>query len=499
VVIAIIAILIALLLPAIQKAREAAARLQCQNNLKQIGIALHAYNETNKYFPCSGEALADNGNETAFVMHSTFTHLLPYLEYNDLAASIDLTKAYNDPNQSLLPGTTSQSTAFQTAIPTFLCPTNPLRPKSGADTMGYGYIDYMIINYVNLGDDQFLPSGAGTYPLAPTLPGKSSAAAPNNNGNAYILQTAAGGVPNWTVPGGANATSFTYSVARWPGALSASYKDNTVLAQFTPGTTTNTTATTIKLTAAGVATPTTPPLATDVFGNVGALPTTLTYVYANVLTYSGTNGPVAAASVTLANGLSGFTNLQNFNASAPTGLLITDTNPRSATYGTWKSGARGPAVGDITDGLSKTVAIVEEVGRTETFGTLKYDDPFGTTTYNGGKRCAWRWAEPDNANGVSGPPNGIYKDGKYGKVINNNATPFGGPTTGGYAAASPSGCPWSINNCGPNDEPFSFHTNGVNCLFMDGSVRFIKDDIDQVTWKRLVTAIEGIPSGYVEP
>src|SRR5262249_42110640 len=83
VVIAIIAILIGLWLPAVQKVREAAARTTCQNNLKQMGLALHNYADAHQEFPTSGEgtdfANAPTG-PSIFDTHSTFTMLLPYLE-----------------------------------------------------------------------------------------------------------------------------------------------------------------------------------------------------------------------------------------------------------------------------------------------------------------------------------------------------------------------------------------------------------------------------------
>jgi len=109
VVIAIIAILIGLLLPAVQKVREAANRTKCQNNLKQIGLAIHNYHDANKLMPPSRLG----------PQYATWCVLiLPYLEQDGLYRQWDLTKTYYQ--QSVA--------AQQTAVSLYFCPTRRSPP-----------------------------------------------------------------------------------------------------------------------------------------------------------------------------------------------------------------------------------------------------------------------------------------------------------------------------------------------------------------------------------
>jgi prepilin-type processing-associated H-X9-DG protein len=115
VVLAIVAFLIALLLPATRSARPAARRAQCTNNLKQIALALHSYEQSHNALPPAYTVDA-NGRP----MHSWRTLILPYLEQERLYRTIDLAKPWNDP---------ANAKALETDLPIFRCPESG-RPRN---------------------------------------------------------------------------------------------------------------------------------------------------------------------------------------------------------------------------------------------------------------------------------------------------------------------------------------------------------------------------------
>jgi prepilin-type N-terminal cleavage/methylation domain-containing protein len=131
VVIAIIGILIALLLPAVQKIREAAARMSCSNNLKQIGLALHNYHDANGSFPAYGfdfptEPHPGNPYPTPNHMgHSALGLLLPYIEQGNIYNLVHVEWTVIDPAN--LPPPLGVSTGGQTQIKVYQCPSAPVR------------------------------------------------------------------------------------------------------------------------------------------------------------------------------------------------------------------------------------------------------------------------------------------------------------------------------------------------------------------------------------
>jgi prepilin-type N-terminal cleavage/methylation domain-containing protein/prepilin-type processing-associated H-X9-DG protein len=350
VVIAIIAILIGLLLPAVQKVREAAARMTCSNNLKQIGLACHNYDSAYGVLPHPGQCDSTGTGTTTYMSQSTPTLLLPYIEQENvfrmMEHNIDGYAAYNGLNGAVIhpkargavyndPAYPNTVAAAKTQIKTYVCPSTPIDPTRN-DPLGFGAWDYMFIASTDIEDG--------------LTPGADS--------------------PVGTRP---------FSAARRA-------------AQSIPG----------------------------------------------MLTCGG-----------------------------------------------------GRPVGSVPDGTSNTILCIEDAGRAHPsagiFASLSSRptpiaaDPVQWTGGTTGGRRMYAWADPDSgANGMSGPDRAISPASRTAQV-NNYATPVGGPAE----------CRWTNNNCGPNDEPFSFHTGGVNCLMGDGSVRFVKSSISGVTLKWFAGAADG--------
>jgi len=359
VVIAIIGILIALLLPAIQAAREAARRSQCANNMKQLGIGVLNYEASRKELPAPGQCDSTGGASTTYMIHSTAMMILPYIEqtavYDMFDHNTDPIGAYGaTPNGAAFktstgcllhprskgrnyddPAQPSGQIAAKTTIDTFICPSVPISTSERDPVHGYGGIDYMVLA---LSDVDSRP-GSSTYGMR-------------------------------TTPAGSD---------EWKSQVVAPMLD-----------------------------------------------------------------------------------------------------------------CEGGGFNRVSDGSSHTILWIEDAGRAHPDVSIhgayssrftpvsSAADPINMSSGANGRRV-FAWADADAvSNGYSGPSNAISPASRKAQ-LNNNASPYGGPAE----------CLWSVNNCGPNDEPFAFHPGGVHATMGDGSVRFLADDMDGVVVKWMVGAEDG--------
>lgn len=379
VVIAIIGILIGLLLPAVQVARESARKAQCQNNVKQMALGALNYESANSRWPTSGQGVDfARNNLKALNVESFFVQILGFIEQGNLAAKWQSKRPYWDTTAGNgVPGGNSQLAA--TKIKTFLCPSNGITKdefggtSTGASSSGisgqyayYGQTDYMPVAYTD---------------LSPT-----------------------------------DGTRQKETSATARGA----YKQG-------------------------------------------------------LLGFLGDTG--------MKDAVDGTSNTAIFFEDAGRSLQTVGT--RDVTLGgatTWYRARGTGAAAPIASGDTM-------------FAAAGADNPSSKTVPN-------RWADSDNASGVSGPPNEESSTARVQPIINNNKNPLPGgkasdgsiSTYGGGKNATATGadCSWDMNNCGSNDEPFSLHAgNGCFAGFADGSVHWLSERLDVQVVRQLSDPADG--------
>jgi len=212
VVIAIIGILIALLLPAVQAAREAARRINCTNNLKQLGLAMHNYHDTHKCFPPGMMLIDDQGTIAGGWAWGVF--LMPFIEQSPLQDTLSVTKytlsqVVSDP--ALLP-------MLQTRLTVFLCPSSTiedLREFQGPGsemvatanyTCSRGYFNYSYKNFSPPSDpikkNNGMYYGESSTRFASVTDGTSSTFACGERTVLTAHQDDPSKWPSWCGPGG---------------------------------------------------------------------------------------------------------------------------------------------------------------------------------------------------------------------------------------------------------------------------------------------------------
>lgn len=142
VVIAIIGVLVALLLPAVQAAREAARRTQCNNNMRQLTLAVHNFHDTNLVFPASQDQWVNSKGAT--IGCSWHTRILPFIEQQAVYQLYNFDAAWDDTATNAVP----QTGVVCTKIKGFLCPSAPPQGNRPVNN-GRGNTDYAATTEVN--------------------------------------------------------------------------------------------------------------------------------------------------------------------------------------------------------------------------------------------------------------------------------------------------------------------------------------------------------------
>lgn len=160
VVIAIIAVLIGLLMPAVQKVRAAAARTQCTNNLKQVGLALHNFHSANDRFPpgSANDKAPFGASASAGWGSSWWVYILPYIEQDAIY------RGWQFSGNSGYGNTTNRTLANDAFIPAMKCPSSPMDERKGSPSRNTAGGRILLADYTGIsGFWNGNPSTLGSY------------------------------------------------------------------------------------------------------------------------------------------------------------------------------------------------------------------------------------------------------------------------------------------------------------------------------------------------
>jgi prepilin-type N-terminal cleavage/methylation domain-containing protein/prepilin-type processing-associated H-X9-DG protein len=455
VVIAIIAVLVGLLLPAVQEVRAAAARTQCQNNMKQLALAALNYESANKKLPTPGQGwVLGNSNSAGTKYYDTesfFVQVLPYIDQKAVSNQYSPQGLYNDAYN--FPGNTIAALAQPAS---FLC---PAAEGLVADPRGFGQTSYFPITYCDIVPDQTITANNALV----------SAGSPNQlgpTGTQYVTGLRAQATDVFTATGQfvkqPGALQLHGNAKNFYGAYGYDKHGSPVTTPF--GTGGNTI---VRITDG---TSNTLMLGEDSSyrNNDAVFPFLLSLAVDPLWIYAEQTAPA------------------NF---AITGLSTSGT---IAVFGPATTGSLLPSNLQLTNAATIN---------------SQYGSPVATSAI---WRSLNRWADPETGYGISGPPSndpGITGGVKnpffvvptgnsaLGPWINNDAYPVGGgaPLPAGVtnAGGGTVGCTWAINHCGPNSSPFSPHAGGANAVYCDGHVGFLNNTIDPTILRYLVLPTDG--------